>query len=305
MPARDATGMLAALGTPGVPGTALPVTGAVLGELISTSSGGAGTTPGVTPAPGAAEPAVGPGWLRLGDAWGTGGMDLMSHSTVGALPLASDAVPVPASLIGVLLMREDGWAAGPVPMPYAPRDNVGAAAARGAPSGFAPPVPVRDRNMAMLGLAGGDSPAVVAPGPAEGVWGSRDIKGPRDGPPGPSGAAWEDSLMLSPTGVALIPRDTVPAVGLVLGSRLMDTSSAPVLPRAGNDGVGTCFAAVTSIAIAGVPGASAVAWGWVTALGPGSPSPAVPGAALWLGRCVPPAPGTAPLGTRGKRAGGG
>lgn len=167
--------------------------------------------------------------------------------------------------------------------------------------------------MATLGLAGGDPPAatsaVVAPGPAEGVWGSRDpmerAEGPGVGPPGLSGAGWGDSLMLSPTGVALVSGEAVPAVALALDPLLTDTSSALVLPRAGNDMVGTCFAAVTSITTAGVPRASVVAWGWVTVLAPGSPSPAVLGAVLRLGGSVSPAPGTAPLGSRGERAGGG
>ena len=138
-PARDAMETLAALGTPGVPGTAVPVPGAVLGDHISVPgaaplwgpawSGGAGAGPGVTPVPVSAEPAVGPGWLRLGDASGTAEVAPVSHSIVVALPLASGAVPIPASLIGVLLTREDGWAAGPVPTPYAPREDVGAAAA--------------------------------------------------------------------------------------------------------------------------------------------------------------------------------
>lgn len=322
VPACDVTGTLAALGTPGVPGTATPVPGAALGDHVSAPgaapcwspvwSGGAGAGPRVTPVAGGAEPTMGPGWLWLGDASDTAGVAPVSHSIVVALSLASDAVPIPASLIGVLLTREDGWAAGPVPMPYTPREDVGAAAARGAPSGFALPPLVRDKDVATLGLAGGDPPAatsaVVAPGPAEGVWGSRDpteyAKGPREGPPGPLGAALGDSLMLSPTELALVSGEAVPAVALVLGSLLMDTSSAPVLPRAGNDRVGTCSAAVTSIAIAGVPGASVVVWGWVTALAPGSPSPAVPGAVLRLKRSVSPAPGTAPAGSWGVRSGG-
>lgn len=164
--------------------------------------------------------------------------------------------------------------------------------------------------MATLGLAGGDPPAaasaVVAPEPAEGVWASRNpmecTDGPGEGPPGSTGAVCGVSLMLSLTGAALVSGEVVPAVALALGSLLMDTSSAPVLPRAGNDVVGTCSAAVTSIAITGVPGASAVAWGWVTALAPGSPSPAVPGATLRLGGSVSPAPSMAPPGSRGESA---
>lgn len=65
--------------------------------------------------------------------------------------------------------------------------------------------------------------------------------------------------MLSPTRVALVSREDVPLVAL--GSLLRDASSVPVLPRAANDGVGTCSAVVMSITIAGVPGATAVAWG--------------------------------------------
>lgn len=166
--------------------------------------------------------------------------------------------------------------------------------------------------MATLGLAGEDPPAaasaVVAPGPAEGVWGSRDpvdcAKCPGDRPSGPLGAAWGGSLMLSPTTVALVSVESVPVVALALSSLLTDISSASVLSRAGNDAVGTCSAGVTSIAIAGVPGASAVAWGRATALAPGSPSPAAPGTTLWLSGSVSPAPGTAPLGSWDERAGG-
>lgn len=267
----------------------------------------------MTPVPGDAESAVEPGCLRLGDTSGTAGVAPVSHSIVVALSLASNAVPTPTSLIGVLLTRENGLAAGPVLMPYALREDVGAAAAREAPSGFVPPAPMRDKDVATLGLAGGDPPAaasavVVAPEPAEGVWASRNpmecTEGPGEGPPGLTGAVCGVSLMLSLTGVALVSGEAVPAVALALGSLLMDTSSAPVLPRAGNDVVGTCSAGVTSIAITGAPGANAVAWGWVMALAPGSPSPAVPGATLRLGGSVSPVLGTAPPGSRGERAGG-
>lgn len=163
-----------------------------------------------------------------------------------------------------------------------------------------------DKVVAVLGLVGGDLPAaassVVVPGPAEGVWRSRDL-GER--PPELLGAAWWDSPMLSPTGVALVSRVALPAVALALSSLLMDTSSVSALPRAGNDVVGTCSAAVTSITTAGAPGASAEAWGWVTALAPGSSFAAAPGAALWWGEGVSPVPGTAALGSWGERAGGG
>jgi len=111
--------------------------------------------------------------------------------------------------------------------------------------------------------------------------------------------------MLSPTGVAVVSREAVPAVALVLGLLLMGTSPVLVLPRAGNSAVGTCSAAVRSVAAAGVPGASAAAWGWVTVLVPGSPSPAVSGAVLRRGASVSAVPGSAPPGTWGERAGGG
>lgn len=112
----------------------------------------------------------------------------------------------------------------------------------------------------MLGLVGGDLPAaasaVVVPEPAEGVWRSRD---PGKGSPGLLGAAWWDSPTLSLTGVALVSRAALAAVALALSSLLMDASSVSALPRAANDVVGTCSAAVTSITIAGVSGASVVA----------------------------------------------
>jgi len=179
-PALDATGMLAALGTPGVPGTAVP--SGVLGDHVSAlgaapcwgpvQRGGAGAGPGVTPVPEGAASTAGPGWPWLGDTSGTAGVAPESHSIVVAFSVASDAAPVPASLVGELLTREDGWAAGPALMPYTPREDVGAAAARGAPSGFAPPAPRRDKDVAMVGLAEGDpsaaTSAVVVPGPAEG-----------------------------------------------------------------------------------------------------------------------------------------
>lgn len=139
MPACGATGTLAALGIPKVPGIAMPMPGAALGDHVSAPggvprwgpawNGGDGAGPEVTSVPGDAEPAVGLGWLWLGDASGTAGVAPVSHSIVMALPLASDAVPIPASLIGVLLTREDGWGAAPIPMPYVLREDVGAAAA--------------------------------------------------------------------------------------------------------------------------------------------------------------------------------
>lgn len=114
---------------------------------------------------------MGPGWLWLGCASGTGRVASVSPGIVVALPLGSDADPIPASLLGVLLTEEDGWAAGTVPMPNAAMEGGGAAAARGALSGFAPVVPMRDKGMAVLGVAEGDLPAaasaVVVPRPVE------------------------------------------------------------------------------------------------------------------------------------------
>lgn len=133
---RNATEAVVALGTPGVPGTAMPMPGAVLSDHVPVPgaaprwgpapSGEAGVGPGVTPVPRDAEPAVGPGWLRLGDASGAAGVTLFSHSIVVALPPAVDAVPIPSSLTGVLLMMET---AGLVLMPYLLREDVGAGAA--------------------------------------------------------------------------------------------------------------------------------------------------------------------------------
>lgn len=114
-----------------------------------------------------------------------------------------------------------------------------------------------------------------------------------EGPSGPLGDVGGDSLILSPTGMTLVSREAVTAVAP--GFFVMDSRSTSVLPRAGNDVVGTCSAVVTSIAIADVPGASAMAWVWVTVLAPGSPSPVVPGPML----------GTAPLGSWGGPSRGG
>lgn len=133
---RDATGAVVALGTPEVPGTAILMPATVLGDHISVPgaappwgpawSGEAGVGPGMTPVPRDAEPAVRPGWLLLGDALGASRVALVSHSIVVALPPAADAVPIPFLLTGVLLTR---MGAGPVPMPYLPREDVGAAVA--------------------------------------------------------------------------------------------------------------------------------------------------------------------------------
>lgn len=108
----------------------------------------------------------------LGVTSGTGRVTSVSPGIVVALPLASDADPIPASLIGVLLTKEDGWVAGTVPVPNVVVGGGGAAAAaRGALSGFAALVPVRDKGMAMLGVAGGDplacASAVVVSWPVE------------------------------------------------------------------------------------------------------------------------------------------
>lgn len=99
-----------------------------------------------------------------------------------------------------------------------------------------------------------------------------------EGPSGPLGDVWGDSLMLSPTGMTLVSREAVTAVAP--GFLVMDTRSVSVIPRAVNDVVGMCSAVVASIAIAHVPGAGARAWVWVTVLAPGSPSPVVPGPTL-------------------------
>lgn len=120
-----------------------------------------------------------------------------------------------------------------------------------------------------------------------------------EGPSGSLRAAWGDRLMLSPPGASLVSGMAVPAVALVLASSLMDTSSAVVLPRGG-----MCSPATTSIAVTSVPAACVVAWGWVTELSVGSPCPALPGTALWLGGSVSPVPSTASSGSWGKRAGG-
>lgn len=135
--ACDAMGTVTALGPPGVSDTALP--GALLGDGISVpgastiwdpcQSTGVSADLGVTSVPGAVEPAVGPGWLWLGCASGTGRLALVSSSIVVALPLVSDADPIPASLTGVLLTKENGWAVGTVPMPNAEMEGGGAAAA--------------------------------------------------------------------------------------------------------------------------------------------------------------------------------
>lgn len=180
--ACDAVGTVTALGPPGVSDTALPVPGAVLSDGISVpgastiwgpaQSTGVSADLGVTPVPGVVEPAAGPGWLWLGCPSGTGWVASVSPGIVVALSLASDADPIPASLIGVLLTKEDGWVAGTVPMPNAAMEGDGAAAAaRGALSGFAPLVPMRDKGMAMLGVVEGEplaaASAVVVPRPVE------------------------------------------------------------------------------------------------------------------------------------------
>lgn len=180
--ACEAVGTVTALGPLGVSDTALPMLGAVLGDGISVPgtstiwgpalSTGVSADLGVTPVPGLVEPAVGPGWLWLGCASGTGRVASVSPGIVVALPLASDADPIPASLIGGLLTKEDRCVAGTVPMPNTVMEGGGAAAAaRGVLSGFAALVPVRDKGTAMLGVAGGDLPAaasaVVVPSPVE------------------------------------------------------------------------------------------------------------------------------------------
>lgn len=172
MSACGAMGTVTALGPLWVSDTAVPVPGAVLVDGISVpgastvwgpaQSTGVGADLGVTPVPGVIEPAVRPGWLWLGCASGTGRVALVSPGIVVALSLASDADPIPASLIGVLLMKEGGWAAGTVPMPYTVVE-AGGAAARGALSAFTPLAPMRDKGTAMpLGVAGGDPPETVS-----------------------------------------------------------------------------------------------------------------------------------------------
>lgn len=149
-------------------GISVPGASTIWGPAQST---GVSADLGVMPVPGVVEPAVGPGRLWLGCASGTGRAASVSPGIVVALPLASDTDPNPASLLGVLVTKEDGWVAGTVPMPNAAMEGGGAAAARGALSGVAPVVPVRDKGMAMPGEAEGDLPAaasaVVVPRPVE------------------------------------------------------------------------------------------------------------------------------------------
>lgn len=152
MPACGAMGTVAALGPPGVSDTALPVPDAVLGDGIS--------VPGTSTIWGPAQ-STGVN-ADLGVTSGAGRVASVSPDIVVALPLASDVDPVPASLTGVLLTKEDGWVAGTVPVPNAVMGGGAAAAARGALSGFAPLVTVKDKGMAMLGVAGGDPSAAAS-----------------------------------------------------------------------------------------------------------------------------------------------
>lgn len=104
--------------------------------------------------------------------------------------------------------------------------------------------------------------------------------------------------------MAMVFREVVPAVALVLGSLLTDTSSALVFPRAGKDVVWTCSAVLVSIAIADMPGCGAAAWEWVTALAPCSPSPEGPEALVWLEGIIFPVLSTAEAGSWSEWAGG-
>lgn len=226
-----------------------------IGDVPDATSGGLldGDTPSAIPAVALLScgmPARGtPGVLSVLGTPGAAGvaLELPSHAMVVVSPLAGDAVPSSAALIGVLLTR----AAGGVPVPYSWREGVA----------FAPST--RDRDVAMLGLAGGDlSPSTCAAG----ILGTGEESSGERPPPG------------SDTAGAVLGTCPV-SLGVVSVCRAAAASSS-AFPGAGNGTVGTCSVAVTSSAMAGGPGAGVVARGRVAGLDPSSPAPAVPGAGV-------------------------
>lgn len=228
------------------------------GDVPDATSGGLldGDTPSAVPAVALLScgmPARGtPGVLSvLGTPEAAGvALELPSHAMVAVSLLVGDAVPSSAALIGVLLMR----AAGRVPVPYSWREGVI----------FAPST--RDRDVATLGLAGGDlSPSTCAAG----ILGTgEESPGERPPPGGDTAGAVLGTCPVS-LGVASVCRAAAA------------TSSA--FPGAGNGTVGTCSVLVTSSAMAGGPRAGVVARGRVAGLDPSSPAPVgVPGSAASL-----------------------